>query len=36
MRNLVLPMGASIDGFVARPDGTHEWGHQREDDAMCA
>lgn len=22
-----------MDGFVTRPDGAHEWGYQREDDA---
>jgi hypothetical protein len=26
-------MGVSLDGFVARPDGAHEWGYQWEDEA---
>jgi dihydrofolate reductase len=33
MRKLFLQMGVSLDGFVARPDGAHEWGYQGEDDA---
>ena len=33
MRKLVLQMGVSLDGFVARNDGAHEWGYQREDEA---
>jgi dihydrofolate reductase len=33
MRRLVLQTGVSIDGFVAGPDGSHDWGYGREDDA---
>ena len=33
MRGLVLQTGVSIDGFVARPDGAHDWGYEREDPA---
>ncbi len=34
MRRLILYMGVSIDGFVARPDGAHDWGTPPEDDAL--
>ena len=27
-------MGISIDGFVCRPDGAHDWGTPPEDDAL--
>jgi hypothetical protein len=33
MRRLVLQTGVSIDGFVAGPDGSHDWGYGREDGA---
>jgi dihydrofolate reductase len=33
MTRLVLQMGISIDGFVARPDGSQPWLGEREDDA---
>jgi dihydrofolate reductase len=35
MRRLILEMGVSIDGFVARLDGKHDWGY-REDEAARA
>jgi dihydrofolate reductase len=34
MRSLVLQTGVSIDGFVAGLDGSHDWGYEREDDAI--
>jgi len=34
MRRLILYMGISIDGFVCRPDGAHDWGTPPEDDAL--
>ena len=34
MRKLILYMGVSIDGFVARPDGAAGWGTPPEDDAL--
>jgi dihydrofolate reductase len=34
MRELVLQMGVSIDGYVANRDGAHDWGYQGEDPAM--
>ena len=36
MRKLILYMGVSIDGFVCRPDGAHDWGTPPEDDALRA
>ena len=33
MRELVLQMGVSIDGYVATVDGTHDWGYDGEDPA---
>lgn len=33
MRELVLQMGVSIDGYVANRDGAHDWGYQGEDPA---
>ena len=33
MRELVLPMGVSIDGYVATIDGAHDWGYDGEDPA---
>ena len=33
MTKLVLQMGISIDGFVARPDGSQPWLGEGEDDA---
>jgi hypothetical protein len=34
MRELVLLMGVSIDGYVATVDGAHDWGYDGEDPAM--
>jgi dihydrofolate reductase len=34
MRELVLQMGLSIDGYVANVDGRHDWGYDGEDLAM--
>jgi dihydrofolate reductase len=34
MRELILQMGVSIDGYVANVDGRHDWGYQGEDPAM--
>ena len=34
MRELVLQMGASIDGYVATVDGAHDSGDRGEDSAM--
>jgi dihydrofolate reductase len=31
---VILYMGISIDGFVCRPDGAHDWGTPPEDDAL--
>jgi dihydrofolate reductase len=36
MRELVLQMGASIDGYVATIDGAHDWGYDGEDPATKA
>ena len=36
MRRLVLQTGVSIDGFVAGLHGSHDWGYEREDDALKA
>jgi dihydrofolate reductase len=36
MRRLILYMGVSIDGFVAGPDGAHDWGTPPEGDALRA
>jgi hypothetical protein len=33
MRELVLQMGVSIDGYVATIDGAHDWGYDGEDPA---
>jgi hypothetical protein len=33
MRELVLQMGVSIDGYVATVDGAHDWGYDGEDPA---
>jgi dihydrofolate reductase len=33
MRELVLQMGVSIDGYVATIDGAHDWGYDGEDAA---
>jgi dihydrofolate reductase len=33
MRKLILHMGISIDGFVATPNGAHDWGYKGEDEA---
>lgn len=33
MRELVLQMGVSIDGYVAAVDGVHDWGYHGEDPA---
>jgi dihydrofolate reductase len=33
MRRVILQMGVSLDGFVARVDGKHEWGYHGEDEA---
>jgi dihydrofolate reductase len=33
VRKLILHMGVSIDGFVAAPDGAHDWGYTGEDEA---
>ena len=33
MRELILHMGISIDGFVAATDGAHDWGYTGEDEA---
>jgi dihydrofolate reductase len=33
MRELVLQMGVSIDGYVATTDGSHDWGYHGEDPA---
>jgi dihydrofolate reductase len=33
MRELVLQMGVSIDGYVANVDGAHDWGYDGEDPA---
>jgi dihydrofolate reductase len=33
MRELVLQMGVSIDGYVATADGAHDWGYAGEDPA---
>jgi dihydrofolate reductase len=33
MRELVLQMGVSIDGYVATVDGAHDWGYHGEDPA---
>ena len=33
MRELVLQMSVSIDGYVATIDGKHDWGYQGEDSA---
>jgi dihydrofolate reductase len=34
MRELVLLMGVSIDGYVGTVDGAHDWGYDGEDPAM--
>ena len=34
MRELVLQMGVSIDGYVANVDGAHDWGYDGEDPTM--
>ncbi len=34
MRKVILQMSVSLDGFVARTDGRHEWGYQGEDEAL--
>jgi dihydrofolate reductase len=34
MRELVLQMSVSIDGYVANLDGAHDWGYDGEDPAM--
>ena len=34
MRELVLQMGVSIDGYVAAMNGAHDWGYQGEDPAF--
>ena len=34
MRELVLQMGVSVDGYVATVDGAHDWGYHGEDPAM--
>lgn len=34
MRELVLQMSVSIDGYVANSDGAHDWGYRGEDPAM--
>ena len=36
MRNLVLQMSVSIDGYVATLDGAHDWGYDGEDPATKA
>jgi dihydrofolate reductase len=33
MRELVLQMSVSIDGYVANADGAHDWGYRGEDPA---
>ena len=33
MRELVLQMSVSIDGYVATADGAHDWGYDGEDPA---
>jgi hypothetical protein len=33
MRQLILQMGVSIDGYVAALDGSHPWGYASEDEA---
>ena len=33
MRDLVLQMSVSIDGYVATTDGAHDWGYDGEDSA---
>ena len=35
MRELVLQMGVSIDGYVATTDGAHDWGYDGEDPATA-
>jgi dihydrofolate reductase len=34
MRELVLQMSVSIDGYVATAEGAHDWGYESEDPAM--
>jgi dihydrofolate reductase len=33
MRELILQMGVSIDGYVANVEGRHDWGYDGEDPA---
>jgi hypothetical protein len=36
MRSVMLQMGISLDGYVARPDGSLDWGLPSEDEAVTA